>query len=127
MGFFWKNKRLASFRLSIAGFAGVILVGSLLLMLPIASRAGEATAFLDALFTATSAVCVTGLVVFDTANYWSGFGQAVILLLIQIGGMGVVTVAGAIAIMSGRRIGLFQRSAMQDAISAHKLGGVVRG
>lgn len=126
MGFFWKNKRLASFRLSIAGFAGVILVGSLLLMLPIASRAGEATAFLDALFTATSAVCVTGLVVFDTANYWSGFGQAVILLLIQIGGMGVVTVAGAIAIMSGRRIGLFQRSAMQDAISAHKLGGVVR-
>lgn len=71
-------------------------------------------------------MCVTGLVVFDTANYWSGFGQAVILLLIQIGGMGVVTVAGAIAIMSGRRIGLFQRSAMQDAISAHKLGGVVR-
>lgn len=66
------------------------------------------------------------MVVFDTANYWSGFGQAVILLLIQIGGMGVVTVAGAIAIMSGRRIGLFQRSAMQDAISAHKLGGVVR-
>ena len=74
------------------------LLGSLLLMLPIATKSGQCTSFLDALFTATSAVCVTGLVVNDTATYWSLFGQGVILLLIQIGGMGIITIAIAIAV-----------------------------
>ena len=78
------------------------------------------------LFTATSAVCVTGLVVQDTGSYWSTFGQAVILALIQIGGLGVVTVAASFALLSGRRISLMQRSTMQDAISAPKVGGIVR-
>lgn len=104
----------------------VILVGALLLMLPAATRSGEGTPFLDALFTSTSAVCVTGLIVHDTATYWSTFGQVVIISLIQIGGMGVVTVAAALAIISGRKIGLMQRSTMQEAISAPQVGGIVR-
>lgn len=81
---------------------------------------------MDALFTATSATCVTGLVVQDTATYWSGFGQAVILTLIQIGGMGVVTLAVAITIISGKKIGLMQRSTMQESIAAPQVGGIVR-
>ena len=95
-------------------------------MLPISSQQGVRTPFLDALFTSTSAVCVTGLVLHDTATYWSNFGQLVIILLIQIGGLGVVTVGGAFAILSGRRIGLIQRSTMQEAIAAPKVGGIVR-
>ena len=77
-------------------------------------------------FTSTSAVCVTGLVVQDTGSYWSVFGQAVILALIQIGGLGVVTVAVSVFMLSGRKISLMQRSTMQDAISAPKVGGIVR-
>lgn len=109
----------------ILGFAGAILLGCLLLMLPAATRDGKGAPFADALFTSTSAVCVTGLVVRDTASYWSGFGQGVILMLIQIGGMGVVTVGAAIFMVSGRKISLKQRSTMQEAISAHKVGGIV--
>ncbi len=95
-------------------------------MLPISSAEGHGTPFLDSLFTATSAVCVTGLIVHDTATYWSGFGQAVIITLIQIGGMGIVTIAVAFARLSGRKIGLMQRSTMQEAISAPHVGGIVR-
>ena len=102
----------------------MILLGSLLLMLPIATKSGQSTSFSDALFTATSAVCVTGLVIKDTATYWSLFGQGVILLLIQIGGMGIITIAIAIAVVSGRKIGLMQRSTMQEAISAPTVGGL---
>ncbi len=120
------KRKLSSSQIILFGFAGVILVGTLLLMLPFAARNGQSTAFGDALFTATSAVCVTGLIVQDTATYWSGFGQTVILLLIQIGGMGVVTVAVAIAMVSGKKISLMQRSTMQDAISAPQVGGIVR-
>lgn len=114
------------FRMIINGFLLVILLGSLLLMLPISSRTGAVTPFLDALFTSTSAVCVTGLVIHNTATYWSTFGQFVIILLIQIGGLGVVTVTGAFAILSGRRIGLLQRTTMQEAIAAPQVGGIVR-
>ncbi len=121
-----RYRHITSFQIIIAGFFGVILLGSLLLMLPVSARGGQATPFLNALFTATSAVCVTGLVVYDTATYWSAFGQAVILLLIQIGGMGVVTIAVAVAAVSGRKIGLMQRSTLQEAISAPKVGGIVR-
>ena len=121
-----KRKKLTSFQSIILGFSAVILLGTLLLMLPVSSRARTLTPFLDALFTSTSAVCVTGLVLHDTATYWSGFGQGVILLLIQIGGMGVITVAASFAMISGRRISLMQRSTMQEAISAPKVGGIVR-
>ncbi len=121
-----KKKRLTSFQIIILGFSGVILLGTFLLMLPVSSQAGVITPFIDALFTSTSAVCVTGLVLHDTATYWSAFGQFVILLLIQIGGMGVITVAASFAIISGRKISLMQRSTMQEAISAPKVGGIVR-
>ena len=120
------SRRITPFQLIIMGFAGVILLGSLVLMLPLSSRSGTVIPFGDALFTATSAVCVTGLVVQDTASYWSGFGQAVILLLIQIGGLGVITVAASFALLSGRKISLMQRSAMQEAIAAPQMGGIVR-
>lgn len=122
----FRKKRWTSFQIIIAGFLLVILSGSLLLMLPFAAKSGESTPFLEALFTATSATCVTGLVVQDTVTYWSSFGQAVILLLIQIGGMGVVTIAVSAAVISGRKIGLMQRSTMQEAIAAPSVGGIVR-
>ncbi len=126
MFFLLKKWRISSFQIIIFGFLGVILAGALLLTLPFSSRAGIVTPFLDALFTSTSAVCVTGLVIYDTATYWSIFGQLIILLLIQVGGLGVVTVAVSIAMFSGRRIGLMQRGTMQEAISAPKVGGIVR-
>ena len=121
-----RKRRLSSFQIIILGFAGVILLGALLLMLPISTTAGGVTPFNETLFTATSAVCVTGLVGQDTGSYWSAFGQAVILTLIQIGGLGVVTVAASLALLSGRKISLMQRSTMQDAISAPQVGGIVR-
>lgn len=121
-----RGRRINSFQIIITGFLLVILLGTFLLMMPFSSQSGVVTPFFDALFTSTSAVCVTGLVVFDTATYWSYFGQAVILMLIQIGGMGVVTVAVAFAVISGRNISLMQRSTMQEAISAPKVGGIVR-
>ena len=120
------KQKLSSSQIILFGFAGVILIGTLLLMLPFATNSGQSASFWDALFTSTSAVCVTGLIVQDTALYWSGFGQAVILLLIQIGGMGVITAAAAITMASGKKISLMQRSTMQDAISAHQVGGIVR-
>ena len=120
------KKRFTSARIIILGFAGVILLGALLLMLPISSQKHVVTPFLDCLFTSTSAVCVTGLIVHDTATYWTSFGQFIILLLIQIGGMGVVTIACALAILSGRKIGILQRATMQDSIGAFQMGGIMR-
>lgn len=120
------KRKLSSAQIILFGFALVILVGALLLMLPVSGKAGAVTPFLDCLFTSASAVCVTGLVVYDTAAHWSYFGQAVILILIQIGGMGVITVAAAITMASGKKISLMQRSTMRDAISAHQVGGIVR-
>ena len=101
-------------------------MGSILLMLPFSSVDRIPTPFHEALFTATSAVCVTGLVVKDTGSYWSLAGQTIILVLIQIGGLGVVTVAASVSLLSGKKISLMQRSTMQDAISAPKVGGIVR-
>lgn len=121
-----KRGSSTSFQTIFLGFFCVILVGAILLALPFSSRSGSFTPFSDALFTATSAVCVTGLVIYDTATYWSTFGQGVILLLIQIGGMGVITLTISIAVISGRKIGLFQRSTMQNSISAPQVGGIVR-
>lgn len=124
--FIHKKNRFTSFQIIILGFAAVILIGALLLMLPISSKAGITTPFNEALFTSTSAVCVTGLVVQDTATYWSWFGQGIILILIQIGGLGVITIAVLFALLSGKKISLMQRSVMQEAISAPKVGGIVR-
>lgn len=119
-------KRFTPFQLITMEFAAVILFGAILLMLPVSSSAGIITPFNKALFTSTSAVCVTGLAVLDTGSYWSLFGQFIILLLIQIGGLGVVTVTASVTLLSGRRISLMQRTTMQNAISAPKIGGIVR-
>lgn len=124
--FIHKKNRFTSFQIIILGFVAVILIGALLLMLPVSSKAGIITPFNEALFTSTSAVCVTGLVVQDTATYWSWFGQGIILVLIQIGGLGVITIAVSFELLSGRKISLMQRSVMQEAISAPKVGGIVR-
>ena len=121
----WR-RYLTSFQLIILGFAGVILLGALILMLPVASASGAWTPFRESLFTSTSAVCVTGLVIYDSGSYWSGFGQGVILLLIQIGGLGVITMAATFLMLAGKNISLKERSAMQDAISAPAVGGIVR-
>ncbi|MBP5256544.1 MAG: Trk family potassium uptake protein [Clostridia bacterium] len=121
-----KKKRLTSFQIIILGFAGAILLGSVILMLPFSSAEGRLTPFNEALFTSTSAVCVTGLVVHDTASYWSVFGQTVILILIQVGGLGVITVAASFAILSGKKISLMQRSTMQEAMAAPEVGGIVK-
>ncbi len=119
-------KQLTSFQIIIVGFLAVILSGTLLLTLPLSSAAGKWTPITDTVFTAVSAVCVTGLVVQDTAIYWSYFGQAVILLLIQIGGLGIISVTAMIAMASGRKISLLQRSTLQESISANQLGGVLK-
>ena len=120
------RKSLTSFQVIILSFFGLILIGTLLLMLPVSSRERCFTSFPDAMFTAVSATCVTGLIVKDTATYWSLFGQTVILILIQIGGMGVITIGLAIMKASGRKIGLWHRSTMQESISAPQVGGIVR-
>lgn len=123
---FLRRNRITPAQVVILGFLFQILVGACLLTLPVATQSGQRTPFLDALFTATSATCVTGLVVQDTAQYWSTFGQGIILLLIQVGGMGVVTMAVAISMFSGRKIGLRERWVMQESISAPQVGGIVR-
>ena len=121
-----KRKRLSSFQIIILGFVGVILLGALLLMLPISSQDRVVTPFNQTLFTSTSAVCVTGLIVQDTATHWSLFGQIIILALIQVGGLGVITMAASFVLLSGKRFSFSQRNTMQNAISAPSLGGIVR-
>lgn len=110
----------------VAGFALIILAGSVLLSLPLAAESGRATPFLTALFTATSATCVTGLVVVDTATHFSLFGEIVILVLIQLGGLGYMTIATLMALAIGRRIGLRERLVLQEAQNLYTVGGVVR-
>ena len=115
---------LNSFRTILIGFFLVIVCGMCLLLLPI-SRHGDVSV-IDALFTSASAVCVTGLVVFDTATQWTLFGKTVILLLIQIGGFGVIALTAATLMITGKRIGILQRVFLQDSVSAHHIGGIVR-
>ena len=121
-----KRRAFSPSMIIIAGFTIAVILGAILLALPISSREGRFTPINEALFTAVSAVCVTGLVVRDTATYWSGFGQAVILTLIQIGGLGVVTVAASFAFLSGKKLSIVARSTMQSAVSAPEIGGIVR-
>ena len=118
--------RASPMKIILAGYCLIILLGSLLLWLPVATRAGESVPFSDAFFTATSATCVTGLVRFDTYTCWSGFGQVIILCLIQIGGVGFMTLAITAMAAAGRKIGLQSRMLMQNSISAPHLGGIVR-
>lgn len=120
-----RKKHLTPFQIISGSFALVILTGAFLLMLPSSSKTGTFTPFNEALFTSTSAVCVTGLVVRDTASSWSYFGQIIILLLIQVGGLGVITVSASFALLSRRKISLMHRTTMQEAIAAPKMGGVV--
>ncbi|GIW49328.1 MAG: potassium uptake protein, TrkH family [Caloramator sp.] len=108
------------------GFAAVILLGAILLSLPISSRDGNPTNFIDALFTATSAVCVTGLVTVDTGTHYSLFGQLIILLLIQTGGLGFMTFATLIALILGKKISLRERLIMQEAYNTFNIQGVVK-
>jgi len=110
----------------VAGFASLILAGALLLNLPIATVERESMGFLNALFTATSAVCVTGLVVVDTGTFFSTFGQVVILLLVQFGGLGIMTMATLIFLLMGKKIMLRERVVMQEALNEFNLQGVVR-
>ena len=122
-----KSRRsVSSFQVIIFCFFAMIMLGTILLMLPISSRTGQFTPFPDAMFTAVSATCVTGLIVRDTATHWTFFGQAVLLVLIQIGGMGVITIGMTILRFSGRKIGLRHRSTMQESISAPRVGGMVK-
>lgn len=108
------------------GFIMLILAGALLLNLPISSRNGASAGFANALFTSTSATCVTGLVVVDTYAQWSAFGQLVIISLIQIGGLGIMSLATFFWLLLGRKIGLKERLVMQESISEHNLSGIVR-
>jgi len=123
---FYRKKNLNPTRLIVVGFGAVILVGSLLLHLPIAARDGQWTPWLTCLFTATSATCVTGLVQVDTFLHWSGFGQGVLLLLLQLGGLGFVTLLSLVSVLVGQRIGLSQRLVMASALNLPSVGGVVR-
>lgn len=107
-------------------FAAVILAGAVLLTLPIASKSGRPTGFLTALFTATSATCVTGLIVVDTGTYWSSFGQAVILIMIQIGGLGFMTIASIFFFALRQKIGLKQRMVLSQAFGMADMHGIVR-
>lgn len=120
------SKRLSTTRIIALSFAAIILIGALLLTLPVASRSGQSCGFFSAIFTATSATCVTGLVLFDTYVQWSGFGQVVILCLIQIGGLGFMSVASMFAFSMHRKMGLRQRMLLAQAMSLNDIEGVVR-
>lgn len=121
-----KKVKWTTTKIIVAGYLLVIAVGTLLLMLPIANRQGTATPFMDAWFTATSATCVTGLVTNDTYSFWSNFGQGVILVLIQIGGIGFMTLAISALTFTGKKIGLSQRLLMKESVAAPQVGGIVR-
>lgn len=117
---------MSSFQIIICGFLAVILVGTMILMLPISTVGRQWASFETALFTSVSAVCVTGLVVQDTASFWSAFGQFIIMLLIQIGGLGIISVTAFLVTVSGRKISLLQRSLLMESISADQVGGIVK-
>lgn len=123
---FLKKQQLNPTKMIAVGYCIIIFTGAFLLSLPIASRSGEFTPFIDALFTATSATCVTGLVVYDTYTYWSIFGQIVLLILMQMGGIGFMTVAISAVALTKRKIGLKNRFVMQESVAAPQVGGIVR-
>ena len=113
-------------RILALGFMLLIIIGALLLNLPIASQNGESIGFINALFTSASAVCVTGLVVVNTATHWTLFGQTVIILLIQMGGLGIMTMATIVAMISGRKISLKERLVIKEQLNQETLSGLVK-
>jgi trk system potassium uptake protein TrkH len=121
-----KNIKLTPVRILAIGFAVVIFIGTILLSLPISSIDRRPTSFIDSLFTATSAVCVTGLAVLDTGTHWSYFGKTVVLLLIEIGGLGFMSFATLIALILGKKITLRERLIMQEAMNSFNLQGLVK-
>ena len=121
-----KKFSLSTTQTIMLSFLCVILLGSLLLALPVSSASGEAVPYLDALFTATTATCVTGLVTLPTVTAWSVFGQVVILILIQVGGLGVITIMSAVMILLHKRMGIGERLLLQDAFNLNSLSGIVR-
>lgn len=120
------TSKLNPSQMMVVGFAAVILIGAILLSLPIATQTGERTSFLDSLFTATSAVCVTGLVVVDTATYWNFFGQIVIIILIQTGGLGFMTITTLFSLIVKKRINLKERLLIQESLNQIDLSGLVK-
>ena len=121
-----RHYRLSGSQSILLGFLTMILAGTLLLMLPISTKTGEWTCFTDAFFTATSASCVTGLVLYDTATHWSVFGQIVLLTMIQVGGMGVVTMTTILSRLIGKKLSLQARTTLQEAVSAPNLGEILK-
>jgi len=121
-----KKLNLSTTHIILLSFLVAIFVGALLLCLPISSASGEWTPFVDALFTSTTATCVTGLVVMPTVSSWSLFGQVVILILIQMGGLGIITVMSGLAVIFHRKMGLADRLLIQDAFNLNTLSGLVR-
>lgn len=120
-----KIRQLSYVQTIALGFLTVIAAGTILLMLPAASQSGEATGLVTALFTSVSASCVTGLVLVDTANYWSGFGQAVIIVLIQLGGLGFMTIATLFSRLLRRRMSMRERGVMAESINTVRVGRIM--
>ena len=121
-----KKRSLSTTHIILLSFVITILLGSFLLALPVSAADGNAIPYLDALFTATTATCVTGLVTVPTATTWSVFGQVVILVLIQVGGLGVITIMSALMILLHKRMGIGDRLLLQDAFNLNSLSGIVR-
>lgn len=121
-----KSSKLNGVQILACGFIILIIIGGILLSLPISSASGEATNFLDALFTSTSAVCVTGLITIDTGTYWNTFGQTVIMLLIEVGGLGFMSFATLLAVLLGKKITLRDRLVMQEAMNTFSIQGLVK-
>ena len=120
------EKRMSGTQMIALGFLLLIFIGTILLMLPVSSRNGEWTPFMTALFTSTSATCVTGLILVDTLTHWSIFGQLVLLVLIQIGGLGFITIGITVSLLLRKKIGLKQRGLIKESLNTLEIGGVVR-
>lgn len=120
------RKHMTQTQFIACGFFVIILIGTILLMLPLSSRDGHSAGFLDSLFTAVSASCVTGLIVMDTWTQWTLFGQVVIITLIQIGGLGFITIGVFVSVILRRKIGLKERGLMQESVNTLQIGGVVK-
>ncbi len=120
-----KAGRMSAVRILALGFAIIILFGGVILSLPICNREGIYTSLLDSIFTATSAVCVTGLITLDTGTYWNTFGQFIIMILIEIGGLGFMSVTTFIAVLFGKKITLRDRLIMQEAMNTFNIQGLV--
>ena len=121
-----RPSRLSKVQIIALSFLGIILVGTLLLMLPFATREGQSTSLLDAAFTAVSATCVTGLIVHDTFTHWTTFGQLVILLMIQLGGLGLMAFSVTFSLLLRRKIGLKERGILQESVNTLQIGGIVK-